>query len=290
MTAAENPAQRQGDYERVEEAAACVRARIKLQPQIAVVLGSGLGAFADELGDAVSVDYRDIPHFPEPTAAGHCGKLVVGHLDGIPVAVMQGRVHLYEGYSAREVAFPVRVLGQLGVAVIVLTNACGGINTNYKAGSLVVLKDHINLQGANPLVGPNDECFGPRFPDMTHAYRKQYREIALMEAKRLGLDVHEGVYVGLIGPSYETPAEIRAFRAMGADVVGMSTVSEAIVARHMGMAILAISCVANLAADISNEELSHAQVLAVMKESQGGMVALLKAVLPKIAEDLRSTR
>ena len=197
--------------------------------------GSGLGAFADELSEAVRVDYRDIPHFPRSTVAGHSGRLVVGYVDGVPVAAMQGRVHLYEGYSAREVAFPMRVLGRLGVKAVVLTNACGGINTNYKAGSLVVLKDHINMQGANPLIGPNDDRFGPRFPDMTHAYTKQYRESALEEARRLGLDVHEGVYVGLTGPSYETPAEIRAFRAMGADVVGMSTVAEAIVARHMGM-------------------------------------------------------
>jgi purine-nucleoside phosphorylase len=290
MKAVEKPGKTVSEYEGAEEAAAYIRAHISTPSQIAVVLGSGLGAFADELGDAAPVNYRDIPHFPQSTVAGHSGRLVVGDLDGVPVAAMQGRVHLYEGYSAREVAFPMRVLGRLGVKAVVLTNACGGINMDYKAGSLVVLKDHINLQCANPLVGPNDERFGPRFPDMTHAYTKQYREIALEEARRLGLDVHEGVYVGLTGPSYETPAEIRAFRAMGADVVGMSTVAEAIVARHIGMKILAISCVANPAADVSNEELSHAEVLAVMKESQGGLVRLLKAVLPAIAEDLRSAR
>jgi purine-nucleoside phosphorylase len=290
MKAVEKPGKTVSEYEGAEEAAAYIRAHINTPSQIAVVLGSGLGAFADELGDAAPVNYRDIPHFPQSTVAGHSGRLVVGDLDGVPVAAMQGRVHLYEGYSAREVAFPMRVLGRLGVKAVVLTNACGGINMDYKAGSLVVLKDHINLQCANPLVGPNDERFGPRFPDMTHAYTKQYREIALEEARRLGLDVHEGVYVGLTGPSYETPAEIRAFRAMGADVVGMSTVAEAIVARHIGMKILAISCVANPAADVSNEELSHAEVLAVMKESQGGLVRLLKAVLPAIAEDLRSAR
>jgi len=290
MSAAEKPAQTLGEYERAEEAAAYVCGHIKTQPQIAVVLGSGLGAFADELSEAVRVDYCDIPHFPRSTVAGHSGRLVVGYLEGVPVAAMQGRVHLYEGYSAREVAFPMRVLGRLGVKASVLTNACGGINASYKAGSLVVLKDHINMQGANPLIGPNDERFGLRFPDMTHAYTKQYRESALKEARRLGLDVHEGVYVGLTGPSYETPAEIRAFRAMGADVVGMSTVAEAIAARHMGMKILAISCVANLAADVSNEELSHGEVLAVMKKSQGGLIRLLKAVLPNIAEDLRPAR
>ncbi len=290
MSAAENPVQTLGEYECAEEAAAYVRVHIKTRPQIAVVLGSGLGAFADELSEAVRVDYRDIPHFPQSTVAGHSGILVVGYLDGVPVAAMQGRVHLYEGYSAREVAFPMRVLGRLGVKAVVLTNASGGINASYEAGSLVVLKDHINMQGANPLVGPNDERFGPRFPDMTHAYTKQYREMALAEARRLGLEVHEGVYVGLTGPSYETPAEIRAFRTMGADVVGMSSVAEAIVARHMGMKILAISCVANLAADVSNEEVSHGEVLAVMKKSEGGLVRLLKAVLPMITEDLRSAR
>ena len=171
MSAAEKPA-KLGEYERAEEAAAYVRGHIKTQPQIAVVLGSGLGAFADELSEAVRVNYRDIPHFPQSTVAGHSGRLVVGYLDGMPVAAMQGRVHLYEGYSAREVAFPMRVLGRIGVKAVVLTNACGGINASYRAGSLVVLKDHINMQGANPLIGPNDERFGPRFPDMTHAYTK----------------------------------------------------------------------------------------------------------------------
>jgi purine-nucleoside phosphorylase len=290
MSAVEKGAQALGEYERAEEAAAYIRAHIKTQPEIAVVLGSGLGAFADGLREAVGVDYRDIPHFSQSTVAGHSGLLVAGHVDGVPVAAMQGRVHLYEGYSARDVAFPIRALGRLGAKAVILTNACGGINTDYKAGSMVVLKDHINLQGANPLIGPNDERFGPRFPDMTHAYTTQYREIALAEARRLGLDVHEGVYVGRTGPSYETSAEIRAFRAMGADVVGMSTVAEAIVARHMGMKILAISCVANLAADVSNGELSHGEVLAVMKKSQGSLVRLLTAVLPRIAEDLRSAQ
>ncbi len=179
MSVVEKPTQTLGEYECAEQAAAYIRAHIETQPQLAVVLGSGLGAFADELCDAVRVDYRDIPHFPRSTVTGHSGRLVVGYLDGMPVAAMQGRVHLYEGYSARGVAFPMRVLGRLGVKAVVLTNASGGINANYQAGSLVVLKDHINLQGANPLIGPNDERFGPRFPDMTHAYTKQYREIAL---------------------------------------------------------------------------------------------------------------
>lgn len=289
MSAAEKPAQQTGEFERAEEAATYIRAHISAQPKIAVVLGSGLGSFAHELREAVRIDYRDVPHFPRSTVVGHSGRLVVGAVEGISIAVMQGRAHLYEGYSAREVAFPLRTLGRLGVCALVLTNACGGINAAYEAGSMVVLKDHINLQGSNPLAGPNDERFGPRFPDMTHAYTKQYREAAVAEAKRLGIDVHEGVYVGLTGPSYETPAEIRAFRAMGADVVGMSTVAEAIVARHMGMKILAISCVANLAADVSNQELSHAEVLAAMQKSQSSFISLLSAVIPKIESDLRSS-
>jgi len=287
MSAAEEAIHQVGEFERAEEAAAQIRSSVRVRPKVAVVLGSGLGAFADELADAIAVDYADIPHFPKPAVAGHAGRLVVGKLDETAVAVMQGRVHLYEGYSAREVAFPIRVLGRLGVKAVVLTNASGGINTDYKAGALVVLKDHINLQGANPLVGPNEERFGARFPDMTHAYTRNYREVALAVAKRMGIDAHEGVYVGVTGPSYETPAEIRAFRAMGADVIGMSTVVEAIAARHMGMKILAISCVANLAADVSNEELSHGDVLAVMRRSQGSLVRLLKALLPKIEEDVR---
>lgn len=275
-----------GEYERAEQAAEFVRQCMGLRPKIAVVLGSGLGKFAEELTDATRISYTTIPHFPSPTVKGHAGELAVGKLGGVELAVMRGRVHLYEGYSAREVTFPVRVLGRLGIQALVVTNACGGINASYAPGSLVILKDHINMQGANPLIGPNDDRFGPRFPDMTHAYTPLYRQVALREAKQLGIDAYEGVYVGLAGPSYETPAEIRGFRAMGAGVVGMSTVAEAIVARHMGMKILAISCVANRAADVTNEELSHAEVLAVMHRSADALLRLLRVVLPKIDQDL----
>src|SRR5579883_326066 len=284
MSAVEKASMR--DFDRAEKASALIRSCISVVPQVAVVLGSGLGGFADELSDVVRIPYSEIPHFPTSTVIGHSGRFVAGMLDGVPIAVMQGRSHLYEGYTAGEIAFPIRVLGRLGVRAVILTNASGGINATYQAGSLVVLQDHINFQGANPLFGPNGERFGPRFPDMTHAYTIGYRRMALAEGTRLGVDVHEGVYVGLTGPSYETPAEIRAFRAIGADVVGMSTVAEAIVARHMGMKILAISCVANRAADISNEELSHAEVLVAMKRAQGSVNTLLRAVIPKIQEDL----
>ena len=203
--------------------------------RVALVLGSGLGDFADDLQHAVRIPFAEIPFFPKSTAIGHAGALVIGTFDGMPVAVMQGRVHFYEGYSFQQVAFPVRVLAWMGVNALVLTNAAGGINAEYKLGALVVLRDHINLQGGNPLIGPNDDRFGPRFPDMTDAYNATFRGFALDEAERLEGGIHEGVYAALPGPSFETPAEIRALRTIGADLVGMSTVPEVIVARHMGL-------------------------------------------------------
>jgi purine-nucleoside phosphorylase len=275
-------------FTRAESAAAFVLSQTTLRPQIGLVLGSGLGAFADQLADAVRIPYAQIPSFPRSTAIGHAGQLVIGKSEGIPVAVMQGRVHLYEGYSAAEVAFPMRVLGRMGVKAAILTNAAGGINADYGEGGLVILRDHINLQGVNPLVGPNDERFGPRFPDMTYTYTKRYREIALEEAKKLGIPPREGVYVGLLGPSYETPAEIRYLRTIGADLVGMSTIPEAIAARHMGIGVLAISCVTNMAAGILDKPLSHNEVLETTQRVMGHFVALLLAVLPRIASELRA--
>jgi purine-nucleoside phosphorylase len=271
-----------------ESAATFLLSQTPHRPRIGLVLGSGLGAFADELTDAIRIPYADIPSFPRSTAVGHSGQMVIGKAGATPVAVMQGRVHLYEGYSAAEVAFPTRVLGRMGVRAIILTNAAGGINLEYKQGALVVLSDHINLQGQNPLVGPNDERFGPRFPDMTHVYYKPYRELALEGARKLGKTVYEGVYAALLGPSYETPAEIRYLRAIGADLVGMSTVPEAIVARQMGIRILAISCVTNMASGILDQPLDHAEVLETGARVQGDFVALLKAVLPGIAKDVEA--
>jgi purine-nucleoside phosphorylase len=250
------------------------------------VLGSGLGAFADTLTDATRISYAQIPNFPQSTAIGHAGQLVVGRADDVAVAAMQGRVHLYEGYSAQEVAFPMRVFGRMGIRAVILTNAAGGINLKYKQGALVVISDHINLQGQNPLVGANDERFGPRFPDMTRAYTKSYREMALAEARRLGIAVDEGVYVGLLGPSYETPAEIRYLRTIGADVVGMSTVAEVIAAVHMGIRVLAISCVTNMAAGILDQPIDHEEVLETGARVRGQFEALLRAVLPKIVQDV----
>jgi purine-nucleoside phosphorylase len=273
------------EFTRVERAARFVLAKTKLRPRVAVVLGSGLGGFADELKQATRIPYKDIPNFPQSTAIGHAGRLVIGKLGNLPLAVMQGRVHLYEGYSAQQVAFPIRVLGRMGVRAAVLTNAAGGINTDYKQGCLVVIRDHINLQGQNPLVGENDERFGLRFPDMTRAYWKAYREMAAAEAGKLGLQTFEGIYGAVLGPSYETPAEIRYLRTIGADLVGMSTVSEVIAAAHIGMRVLAVSCVTNMAAGITGEPISHVEVLETGERVRGEFAALLRAVIPKIHVD-----
>ena len=276
------------DFTRSETAAQFLLSQTPLLPTIGLVLGSGLGGFADELSEATRIPYENIPFFPRSTAVGHAGQMVIGNVGDVAVAAMQGRVHLYEGYSAEEVTFPIRVFGRLGIRALILTNAAGGINLEYKQGALIVITDHINLQGHNPLVGPNDDRFGPRFPDMTQAYFKPYREIALRAARRLGKAVYQGVYAGLLGPSYETPAEIRYLRTIGADLVGMSTIPEVIVARHMGLKVLAISCVTNMAAGISDEVLSHEDVLRTADRVKADFIALLRAVLPQIAADVRT--
>jgi len=276
------------DFTRAESAAQFLLLQTTLRPTIGLVLGSGLGGFADELSESSRIPYGNIPSFPRSTAVGHAGQMVIGRVGEVEVTAMQGRVHLYEGYSPGEVAFPIRVFARMGIRALILTNAAGGINLEYKQGALVVITDHINLQGHNPLAGPNDDRFGPRFPDMTQAYRKAYREITLRAARRLGKTVYEGVYAGLLGPNYETPAEIRYLRTIGADLVGMSTVPEVILARHMGLEVLAISCVTNMAAGISEEVLSHEDVLATGERVKGDFVALLRAVLPEIAADVRT--
>jgi purine-nucleoside phosphorylase len=273
-------------FSRAEYAARFLLEQTSLRPKIGLVLGSGLGAFADELSDAVRVPYSQIPSFPLSTAIGHTGQMVIGKVGNVPAAVMQGRVHLYEGYSAEQVGFPVRVLGGMGVRALIVTNAAGGINTKYTQGALVVISDHINLQGQNPLVGANDERFGPRFPDMTQAYWKPYREMALKAARKLGKTVHEGVYAGLLGPSYETPAEIRYLRMIGADLVGMSTIPEVITARHMGMKVLGISCVTNMAAGILDQPLNHQEVLDTAERVKEDFVGLLRAALEEVAKDV----
>jgi purine-nucleoside phosphorylase len=278
------------EFTRAESAARFLESQSGLFPKIGLVLGSGLGAFADELSEATRIPYENIPFFPRSTAIGHAGQMVIGKVGAVPVAVMQGRVHLYEGYSVQEVAFPVRVMGLMGIHSLMLTNAAGGINLEYKQGALVVLTDHLNLQGQNPLVGANDERLGQRFPDMTQAYFKPYREIALAAAKQLGKPMHQGIYAGLLGPSYETPAEIRYLRTIGADLVGMSTVPEVIAARHMGLKVLAISCVTNMAAGILDQVINHEEVLKTGERVKEDFVELLRAVLPKIAAEVeRST-
>lgn len=273
------------DYVRATRAAKFVLGKTRLRPNIGVVLGSGLGDFADGLEKATAIPYAKIPGFPRSSVVGHAGRMVIGRAGGAAVAAMQGRVHYYEGFSAREVAFPMRVLARMGVRAVVLTNAAGGIRTEYGQGALVLLRDHINLQGTNPLMGPHDERFGPRFPDMTEAYSKRFRAIAHEEAERIGVRVFEGVYAAMHGPSYETPAEISALRTLGADLVGMSTVPEVIAARQMGMGAMAISCVTNMAAGILDQPIDHEEVLRVGQEVKGRLVALLEAVLPKLAAE-----
>ncbi len=274
------------DFARAERAAKLILGKTKLRPRIALVLGSGLGGFADDFERPVRIPYARIPHFPRSTAIGHAGQLVVGAVGGVPVAGMQGRVHLYEGYSAKEVAFPIRVFARMGVRAVILTNAAGGISSGYSEGCLVTIRDHINLQYINPLIGPNDDRFGVRFPDMTRAYDPDFRRFSLEEARRLGMPAHEGVYAALAGPSYETPAEIHFLRAIGADLVGMSTVPEVIAARHSNIRVLGISCVTNMAAGTTGKLLDQDEVLEVGARVRSQFVALLRALIPRIAEQI----
>lgn len=274
-------------FTRADSAAQFLLSQTKVRPKIGLVLGSGLGAFADQLTDATRIPYSQIPSFPRSTAIGHAGQMVIGHAGDVPVAVMQGRVHLYEGYTAPEVAFPMRVFGRMGIGAVIITNAAGGINLKYKQGALVVITDHINLQGTSPLVGANDDRLGLRFPDMTRAYAKEYVQVAREEAAKLGIDLQDGVYAALLGPSYETPAEIRHLRIIGADLVGMSTAAEVIAARHMGVKVLAISCVTNMAAGILDQILTHQEVMETGEKVRGQFEALIRAVLPRMAAELK---
>jgi purine-nucleoside phosphorylase len=266
----------------IQEAREYIEWRTTLRPKVAVVLGSGLGAFADELDERVEIAYADIRSWPQSKAQGHAGKLVIGKLGELDVAVMSGRVHLYEGWTPQQAAFGVRVLGSLGVKGIVFTNAAGGINLTLGRGGLVLISDHINLQSCNPLVGANDDDLGPRFPDMSEAYSLAYRTAAHKVAEELGIPLTEGVYAAMLGPSYETPAEIRYLRTIGADVVGMSTVPEVIVANHMGIRVLGISCVTNMAAGILPQKINHEEVLETGAMVRDTLVKFLKALLPRL--------
>ncbi|MEQ1572949.1 MAG: purine-nucleoside phosphorylase [Vicinamibacterales bacterium] len=293
-------------FERVEEAAAALRSRCGTPPETAVVLGSGLGDFADTLADAVDTPYGDLPHWPVSRVIGHAGRLVVGNvvgraadtvldmaLDtaangraggarGTRIAALSGRVHAYEGHDFGTVVFATRVLGRLGVKRLILTNAAGGVNSGFAQGALMIIDDHINLTGGNPLVGMNDERFGPRFPDMTEVYSTRLRRMADAAAAAIGVPVSHGIYAGLLGPSYETPAEIRYLRTIGADAVGMSTVPEAIAARHMGMEVLGISCITNMAAGILPHPLDHKEVMETAARVRGSFIALLEGVIERL--------
>ncbi len=269
-------------YERAEHANRIIRSRTTVEPRIAVVLGSGLGGFADDFEEAVAIPYEEIPGFVPSTAQGHAGRLVIGKVDSVPVLAMQGRVHYYEGYSLEEVTFPVRTFGLLGIKTLILTNAAGGINVQLTQGALMVISDHLNLMGVNPLRGPNDERFGPRFPDMTAVYSPELQELVVEEAKAINVEVRRGIYGALSGPSYETPAEIHLLRGLGADAVGMSTVPEAIVARHMGLEVLGISCITNMAAGISDEPINHEEVMATGDRVRATLTELLQRVIGAI--------
>jgi purine-nucleoside phosphorylase len=261
-----------------------IRATSELEPLVGVVLGSGLGGLADELADRVEIPYAEIPGWPVSTAVGHAGTLVLGTLDGVAVAVMRGRAHLYEGIGADRVVFGVRVLGALGIRSLVVTNASGGINPDFEPGRLVLISDHVNLQGTSALVGPNDESLGPRFPDMSDAYDPTLRAQAREAAARLGLELGEGVYAAWLGPQFETPAEIRFMRTVGGDLAGMSTVQEVIAARHLGIRVLGISVVTNMAAGVLPEKIDHELVLEVGARAAGSVTALLRELVPTLSE------
>ena len=259
-----------------------LQAHTSVRPQVAVILGSGLGGFAEELEDRIEIPYAEIPNWPRSTAVGHAGKLVLGRLGQREVAVLSGRAHLYEGYTPLQSVFGVRVMGKFGVRGMIFTNAAGGLNLAFQRSALVLISDHINLQGSNPLAGPNDESLGPRFPDMSEAYSKRYRMIAREAAAGLGIRLHEGVYAALLGPSYETPAEIRYLRAIGADLVGMSTAAEVIAANHMGIKVLGLSCVTNMAAGLQTGKISHEEVLETGGQVRETLTRLLKAIVPQM--------
>jgi purine-nucleoside phosphorylase len=268
---------------KLEEAVSALREGGIASPAVGVVLGSGLGAFANRLEDSRRMPYAAIPHFPVSRVVGHAGELVAGLCGGVSVAVLSGRVHYYEGWSISDVVFAVRVLARLGAHAVVLTNAAGGINEGFSPGNLMLISDHINAMGANPLFGANDEELGPRFPDMSEVYSLELRSRARDAARDLGLALREGVYVGLSGPSYETPAEIRMWRTLGADAVGMSTVPESIALRHMGVAVLGVSCITNMAAGILARPLDHQEVLETTRRVGEDFIALLEAVVPRLA-------
>ena len=276
-------------FNKAQAAVGAIRERAQIAPRVGIILGSGLGGFASQVAGAVAIPYAEIPNFPQSTVAGHSGKLVLGTIGGVPVAVMQGRVHAYEGYAMEQVTFPTRVLGLLECRTLIVTNAAGGVRANIPQGSLVAISDHINLTGTNAALGPNEPRFacgpnsGERFFDMSTAYSPELRKLAMAEAERQKIPLSEGVYLAVLGPSFETPAEIRAFRTLGADLVGMSTVHEVIVARHMGIEVLGISLVTNMAAGVTGETIHHEDVMEIGRRVEQQFTGLLTAIVPQLA-------
>lgn len=266
----------------IQEAAAYIQSKTEVKPEVGLILGSGLGVLADLIQDGISIPYQDIPHFPVSTVEGHDGELLLGTIEGRAVVMMKGRFHMYEGYGPEVTAFPVRVMKELGVSSLLVTNAAGGVNTSYEPGDLMVISDHLNLTGKNPLIGPNDAALGVRFPDMSEGYSRRLRKLLKDTAESKGIHVQEGVYAGLLGPTYETPAEIRMLRTLGADAVGMSTVSETIVARHAGLEVLGISCISNMAAGILDQPLSHDEVMETTDRVREKFLSLVLAVIPNM--------
>ncbi|RCX23192.1 purine-nucleoside phosphorylase [Fontibacillus phaseoli] len=266
----------------IREAADYIRSKSDITPKVGLILGSGLGVLADHIEEATSIPYKDIPYFPQSTVEGHAGELMIGTLNGTPVILMKGRFHMYEGYGPQLTAFPVRVMKELGVQTLLVTNAAGGINTLFQPGDLMLISDHINMTGTSPLIGQNDNELGPRFPDMSQAYSRRLRELARKTAEGSGVPIQEGVYVGLLGPSYETPAEIRMLRTLGGDAVGMSTVSEVIVARHAGLEVLGISCISNMASGILDQPLSHDEVMETTDRVREKFLSLVLSIIPEM--------
>lgn len=272
------------DYQKIQQAAQFLKEKYKQQPVIGLILGSGLGVLGEEVENALKIPYNEIPNFPVSTVEGHAGNLVFGLLNGIPVAVMQGRFHYYEGYSFEKVTFPIRVMKELGIKQIIVTNAAGGVNESFSPGDLMIISDHINNMGSNPLIGPNDSRLGVRFPDMSEAYSSELRMIAKQIAVKLNIPIQEGVYVGNTGPTYETPAEVRMLRTIGGDAVGMSTVPEVIVARHAGMKVLGISCISNMAAGILDQPLNHEEVIEKTEKVKSHFLQYVKEIVAVIGK------
>ncbi|PTY78624.1 purine-nucleoside phosphorylase [Heyndrickxia sporothermodurans] len=270
------------EYNLIEQASLFLKEKFSNQPKIGLILGSGLGVLADEIENPLKIQYKDIPNFPISTVEGHAGQLVFGKLSGKDVVAMQGRFHYYEGYSFDQVTFPVRVMKELGVEVLVVTNAAGGVNKDYEPGDLMIISDHINNMGSNPLIGPNDARFGARFPDMSEAYNKELRSQAKEIASQLNIKIQEGVYVGNTGPTYETPAEVRMIRTLGGDAVGMSTVPEVIVARHAGLKVLGISCISNMASGILDQPLTHDEVIETTEKVRADFLTFVKEIVKNI--------